>query len=52
MGSERSVFIKQETEYELAECDWSSDVCTSDVILGIYIRRDTMSVLDLQRDLD
>src|SRR5210317_1943353 len=24
-------FFKQETAYELSECDWSSDVCSSDL---------------------
>ena len=24
-------FFKQETEYEIKECDWSSDVCSSDL---------------------
>ena len=25
-------FFKQETAYELYQCDWSSDVCSSDLI--------------------
>src|ERR1051326_7645836 len=29
---DRSVFLKQKTEYEIKECDWSSDVCSSDLI--------------------
>eukprot|EP01046_Picozoa_sp_COSAG06_P115239 COSAG06_NODE_62109_length_266_cov_0.544910_1_plen_50_part_10 len=24
------VFFKQKTAYEISECDWSSDVCSSD----------------------
>ena len=24
-------FYKQETAYEIKECDWSSDVCSSDL---------------------
>ena len=29
-------FFKQKTAYEIKECDWSSDVCSSDLhILGI-----------------
>src|SRR6188508_2173154 len=27
-------FFKQKTAYEMAQCDWSSDVCSSDVVLG------------------
>ena len=27
-------FFKQKTAYEIKECDWSSDVCSSD-LLGI-----------------
>ena len=26
-------FFKQKTAYEIKECDWSSDVCSSDLIL-------------------
>ena len=25
-------FLKQETAYEIKECDWSSDVCSSDLV--------------------
>src|SRR6188508_3647478 len=25
------VFFKQKTAYEMAQCDWSSDVCSSDL---------------------
>eukprot|EP01043_Picozoa_sp_COSAG02_P126333 COSAG02_NODE_63579_length_263_cov_0.524390_1_plen_50_part_10 len=25
-----SFFFKQKTAYEISECDWSSDVCSSD----------------------
>ena len=28
-------FFKQKTAYEIYQCDWSSDVCSSD--LGIYL---------------
>ena len=31
-------FFKQKTAYEIKECDWSSDVCSSD--LGIRVRDD------------
>src|SRR6188508_3374824 len=27
-----SFFFKQKTAYELAQCDWSSDVCSSDLV--------------------
>ena len=26
-------FFKQKTAYEIKECDWSSDVCSSDLVL-------------------
>ena len=26
------VFFKQETAYEIVDCDWSSDVCSSDLV--------------------
>ena len=27
-------FFKQKTAYEIYQCDWSSDVCSSDLIFG------------------
>ena len=30
-------FFKQKTAYEIKECDWSSDVCSSDLILFITV---------------
>ena len=27
-------FFKQKTAYEILTCDWSSDVCSSDLITG------------------
>ena len=32
-------FFKQKTAYEIKECDWSSDVCSSDLVVSI-IRQD------------
>ena len=29
-------FFKQKTAYEIKECDWSSDVCSSDLITGLF----------------
>ena len=29
-------FFKQKTAYEIVDCDWSSDVCSSDLVLGAY----------------
>ena len=26
-------FFKQKTAYEIVDCDWSSDVCSSDLVL-------------------
>ena len=32
------LFFKQKTAYEIKECDWSSDVCSSDLkIIGVLI---------------
>ena len=30
-GHEYFLFFKQRTAYEIKECDWSSDVCSSDL---------------------
>ena len=27
-------FFKQKTAYEIVDCDWSSDVCSSDLEMG------------------
>src|SRR3546814_6450868 len=32
-------FFKQKTAYELRISDWSSDVCSSDLVVGYPIRR-------------
>ena len=31
-------FFKQKTAYEVVDCDWSSDVCSSDLIMWKFIR--------------
>ena len=31
MGVGKIFFFKQKTAYEIKECDWSSDVCSSDL---------------------
>ena len=31
-------FFKQKTAYEIYQCDWSSDVCSSDLAYGKYDR--------------
>src|SRR5213596_730376 len=31
-------FFKQKTAYEIRPCDWSSDVCSSDLTVGCGIR--------------
>ena len=30
-------FFKQKTAYEIKECDWSSDVCSSDLYISLPI---------------
>ena len=32
-------FFKQKTAYEIVDCDWSSDVCSSDLIRQIKTPR-------------
>src|SRR3546814_7413899 len=31
-------FFKQKTAYEMRISDWSSDVCSSDLLVGVHIR--------------
>src|ERR1051326_9468890 len=33
-------FFKQKTAYEIKECDWSSDVCSSDLLYDLLHHRD------------
>ena len=35
-------FFKQKTAYEIYQCDWSSDVCSSDLLLDLEIILDTI----------
>ena len=37
-------FFKQKTAYEIYQCDWSSDVCSSDLVKEIVI----LSLSELQ----
>src|SRR5210317_1368537 len=32
LAARRCFFFKQKTAYDLSECDWSSDVCSSDLL--------------------
>mgnify|MGYP000250374410 CR=1 FL=1 len=32
-------FFKQKTAYEIVDCDWSSDVCSSDLQVKDYFNR-------------
>src|SRR5210317_2464681 len=34
-------FFKQKTAYEFSECDWSSDVCSSDLLPAVQSRHDS-----------
>src|ERR1051326_1165825 len=34
-------FFKQKTAYEIKECDWSSDVCSSDLTRWVPITKDS-----------
>ena len=31
-------FFKQKTAYEIVDCDWSSDVCSSDLVKGVELK--------------
>ena len=31
-------FFKQKTAYEIYQCDWSSDVCSSDLEIGVELQ--------------
>ena len=35
-------FFKQKTAYEIYQCDWSSDVCSSDLVAGVIAVADTL----------
>ena len=35
-------FFKQKTAYEIKECDWSSDVCSSDLNMREYIQNNPL----------
>ena len=35
----RFFFFKQKTAYEIKECDWSSDVCSSDLLTNLPFLR-------------
>src|SRR3546814_8608330 len=48
-------FFKQKTAYEMRISDWSSDVCSSDLVEGVSDLRDesdaqTRIVIELKRD--
>ena len=30
-------FFKQKTAYEIVDCDWSSDVCSSDLVCKVNV---------------
>ena len=37
-------FFKQKTAYEIKECDWSSDVCSSDLLVEAGLDRIVISI--------
>ena len=43
-------FFKQKTAYELKECDWSSDVCSSDLFQNPYHSDDCRDQKEYQQD--
>ena len=42
-------FFKQKTAYEIYQCDWSSDVCSSDLLIVLYPESDTLKNVDLEQ---
>src|SRR3546814_10299505 len=40
-------FFKQKTAYEMRISDWSSDVCSSDLIINEFVERGRKRALDL-----
>ena len=45
-------FFKQKTAYEMFSCDWSSDVCSSDLFTDeLYLDREPPEMLELADDL-
>ena len=35
----KKIFFKQKTAYEMTDCDWSSDVCSSDLVGNFISKR-------------
>ena len=44
-------FFKQKTAYEMCGRDWSSDVCSSDLIIAKYLNQSELDVGFLSDDL-
>ena len=44
-------FFKQKTAYEIYQCDWSSDVCSSDLEITQAVKQQTGRDLDLRGDI-
>ena len=45
-------FFKQKTAYEIYQCDWSSDVCSSDLVFTLSFSRLLISQLTTLKDSD
>ena len=41
---------KQKTEYEIRECDWSSDVCSSDLMMVATLQKELENKSDRIQD--
>ena len=44
-------FFKQKTAYEIYQCDWSSDVCSSDLVDSAEGVKGTAQIMEWARDL-
>ena len=52
MGDIWFFFFKQKTAYEIYQCDWSSDVCSSDLYSETYFDQPPLSLLEIPHALD
>src|SRR3546814_8105959 len=44
-------FFKQKTAYEMRISDWSSDVCSSDLVISLVLQVDELLVFGLRRTI-
>src|SRR3546814_20442213 len=42
-------FFKQKTAYDMRISDWSSDVCSSDLLIGVHLQENQLNVSEVKR---